>query len=339
MEFVGRKDHQVKIRGYRMELGEIEARIHSHSQVKETLVTDFEEAPGQKALCAYVVAEGGLDAAGLRAYLAQLLPEYMVPGYFMFLERMPLTINGKIDRAKLPRPEKQERAAVHYAVPTNETERKLAAIWQELLGIEPIGVDDHFFDLGGHSLKVAQLQARIYETFQVNISFKLLFEMPHIRSLASLIAQLEQGGFEAIEPAPDKTHYRLAPAQQRMYAMQQRMDIGMAYHVPLLYRLPGTAIRSGWSRRCGSWWSAMRRCVRPSIGRTAKSFSGCIRPSASPWSGWRLMATRQRRRPLRSCDRSAWRRHRCCGRPGSGWRKAGQRCCSTFIISCSTEHR
>lgn len=239
LEFVGRKDHQVKIRGYRMELGEIEARIHSHSQVKETLVTDFEEAPGQKALCAYVVAEGGLDAAGLRAYLAQLLPEYMVPGYFMFLERMPLTINGKIDRAKLPRPEKQERAAVHYAAPTNETERKLAAIWEELLGIEPIGIDDHFFDLGGHSLKVAQLQARIYETFQVTLSFKLLFEMPHIRSLASLIAQLEQGGFEAIEPAPDKPHYRLAPAQQRMYALQQRTDIGMAYHVPLLYRLPG----------------------------------------------------------------------------------------------------
>ena len=239
IEFVGRKDHQVKIRGYRMELGEIEAQIHAHEQVTESIVIDFEETPGQKALCAYIVAEGGMTAAEIREYLSQHLPEYMVPAYFMFLDRMPLTINGKIDRAKLPQPEKRERAVGGYTAPVSETEIKLAYMWEELLGIAPIGTKDHFFELGGHSLKMAQLQAKIAAAFRVTLSFKELFANPFIGKLAALIDEGESGRFEAIEPAEAKPHYRLAPAQTRMFALQQRGGVGMAYHIPLVYQVKG----------------------------------------------------------------------------------------------------
>lgn len=239
LEFVGRKDHQVKIRGYRMELGEIEAQIHTHEQVTEALVVAFEESPGQKALCAYIVAEEGMTASAMREYLSSHLPEFMVPAYFMFLERMPLTINGKIDRAKLPQPEKQERISTEYQAPVTDTEKKLAAIWEELLGISPIGTADHFFEIGGHSLKLAQLQARIAADFHISLSFKELFSNPYVGKLAAIIDGGAQEQYESITPAEKKAHYRLAPAQTRMFALQQRGGVGMAYNIPLVYEVNG----------------------------------------------------------------------------------------------------
>lgn len=239
LEFVGRKDHQVKIRGYRMELGEIEAQIHTHEQVTEALVVAFEEAPGQKALCAYIVADEDMTAAIMREYLAQHLPEFMVPAYFMFLERMPLTINGKIDRAKLPQPEKQERMSANYQAPTTATEKKLAKIWEELLGISPVGTEDHFFEIGGHSLKLGQLQARISAEFHVSLSFKDLFSNPFVGKLAAQIDGGAEAQFESIVPVEMKSHYCLAPAQTRMFALQQRGGVGMAYNIPLVYEVNG----------------------------------------------------------------------------------------------------
>ncbi|UHA75798.1 amino acid adenylation domain-containing protein [Paenibacillus sp. 481] len=239
IEFVGRKDHQVKIRGYRMELAEIETQIHAHEHVNETIVIDFEEESGQKALCAYIVADASVTAAHMRAYLVEHLPAYMVPAYMMFMERMPLTINGKIDRAKLPQPEKQVHIAVNYEAPANEIEQKLVEMWEQLLGFAPIGVTDNFFERGGHSLKLLQLQTKIEQSFHVGLSFKQLFAAPSIRSIAILINQQEEQHYEAIGQAAQQPHYVLAPSQRRIFALEQRSEVGVAYNIPLMYRIQG----------------------------------------------------------------------------------------------------
>ena len=164
IDYVGRIDHQVKIRGFRIELGEIEARLLAHAEVREAVAVAREGAFG-KQLIAYVVAspveEAAAEAPGtatmlptatlaerLRAHLRAVLPDYMVPARIVVLEAMPLTPNGKLDRKALPEPD-FAGAGVGYVAPRSATERKLAAIWQEVLGLERVGVTDNFFELGG----------------------------------------------------------------------------------------------------------------------------------------------------------------------------------------------
>ncbi|MCR8842232.1 amino acid adenylation domain-containing protein [Paenibacillus sp. SC116] len=244
LEFVGRVDHQVKIRGYRMELGEIEAQIQRHESIVETLVIDFEDAPGQKALCAYIVANGEMSANEIRSYLASHLPANMVPTCYMFLERMPLTINGKIDRLKLPLPKKQGWISDNYIAPQTETERMLVGIWEEVLGFAPIGAADHFFDLGGHSLQVSRIQALIEQACGLLLTCKQFFESPVLRDLALQLDNQELRSVVKIEVAAERKMYTLGTAQRRMFALQQRMGIGAAYHIPFLYRMEGKLDRA-----------------------------------------------------------------------------------------------
>ncbi|WP_404649007.1 AMP-binding enzyme, partial [Dyella flagellata] len=152
IEFLGRNDFQVKVRGFRIELGEIEARLLAHPQVGEAVVVAREEG-GERRLVAYYTPRGETAVTGemLRQQLAQGLPEYMVPAAYVPLARLPLTANGKLDRAALPAP---ERAGSGHEPPQGELETALAQIWSELLQVEPIGRRDHFFALGGHSLLV-----------------------------------------------------------------------------------------------------------------------------------------------------------------------------------------
>ncbi|WP_337913308.1 amino acid adenylation domain-containing protein [Paenibacillus arenosi] len=239
LEFVGRSDHQVKIRGYRMELGEIEAWIQRHESVVETLVIDFEETSGQKALCAYIVTQNEMSANEMRSYLANHLPDYMLPSYYMFLERMPLTINGKIDRQRLPQPEKQGRELGNYIAPRTETEQMLVGIWEEVLGCNSIGIGDHFFHLGGHSLQVSRMQAIIAKVCGLTLTFKQIFEAPILRDMALQIDQQGQQAGVEIQAAAEKPMYTLGSAQRRMFALQQREGNGTAYHIPLLYQMEG----------------------------------------------------------------------------------------------------
>jgi acyl-coenzyme A synthetase/AMP-(fatty) acid ligase len=159
IEFLGRIDHQVKIRGFRIELGEIESRLLEHDSVKEAVVLDRDDN-GNKYLCAYIVAHNELTTAKIREHLSKQLPDYMIPQYFVQLDKIPLTSNGKADRKALPNPENTMGTGVEYVAAGNEPEQKLVSIWSEILGIEKqkLSIRDSFFTIGGDSIKSKDLQ-------------------------------------------------------------------------------------------------------------------------------------------------------------------------------------
>jgi amino acid adenylation domain-containing protein len=189
IEFLGRIDHQVKIRGFRIEMGEIESLLLKHESIKEVVVIDRENEQGDKYLCAYIKVGGAfkLNHAELKEYLSRSLPDYMIPRFFVPLDKIPITPNGKVDRKKLPEP--GFRPGEAYVAPETETEEKLAAVWAEVLGIdkEVVGVESGFFELGGHSLSLIKMKAGIKEAFNMDIPVARLFQLPTIRAIASYI--------------------------------------------------------------------------------------------------------------------------------------------------------
>jgi amino acid adenylation domain-containing protein/thioester reductase-like protein len=194
IQFIGRVDHQVKIRGHRIELGDIEAAISQYVDIKEAAVVTREDNVGEKQLVAYLVATQTSNlGSNLRGYLKEKLPEYMVPNVFVMMAKFPLTPNGKVDRRALPAPS-QERPdlAVAMVAPSNEIERDLCQIWSQLLGIAPVGIDDNFFDLGGHSLFVAKMMTQVEETFAVKLGLSDLFSAPTVAGLARSIGNARQ---------------------------------------------------------------------------------------------------------------------------------------------------
>ncbi|NIM17488.1 MAG: AMP-binding protein, partial [Candidatus Aminicenantes bacterium] len=168
MEYLGRIDHQVKIRGYRVELGEIENQLLMHEQVKEAVVICGEGDGDISAnyLCAYTVlhSPGSVTAAQLRDHLSRQLPGYMIPAYFVQLEKLPLTPNGKIDRKALPSPEVSIESQVdRYVAPQNDQEKMIVAIWKQVMEVEEIGVETNIFELGGNSIDIIKINARVKE--------------------------------------------------------------------------------------------------------------------------------------------------------------------------------
>ncbi|MCX8132089.1 MAG: amino acid adenylation domain-containing protein [Clostridia bacterium] len=202
IEFVGRIDHQVKIRGFRIELGEIEILLNQNPSVKESVVVAKEMDSGEKFLAAYIVpsSQEGLEELGtekLRKYLREKLPDYMIPAAFMVMDSFPLTPNGKIDRKTLPMPEGfRPQLGTNYAAPTSEIEKSLIAIWQDVLKLERIGVNDNFFDLGGHSLLLAQVRSKIGKVLNKEISMMELFKYPTVSTLARFISGEEDAQTE-----------------------------------------------------------------------------------------------------------------------------------------------
>ena len=187
VEFLGRIDHQVKIRGFRVELGEIEAVLEQHTSVRQAVVIAREDIPGDKRLVAYYALEPGtaVSTTALREHLAQQLPDYMVPSAFVQTDKFPLTPNGKVDRKALPAPTGRDLAyACQQVAPRNATERKLVEIWENVLGVSPIGVTTSFFELGGHSVLAARLFTKILHTFRKELPLSTLFRSPTIESLA-----------------------------------------------------------------------------------------------------------------------------------------------------------
>ncbi|HEX2053674.1 MAG TPA: amino acid adenylation domain-containing protein [Actinomycetota bacterium] len=189
IEFLGRIDHQVKIRGFRVEPGEVEAVLGQHPDVRETVVAAREDQPGEKRLVAYVVPTQGVPTpTELRRHLKAKLPEYMVPSAFVALDTLPLMPNGKVDRRALPAPDPSSlRAEDAYVRPRTPLEEVLAEIWEEVLGLERIGVHDDFFELGGHSLLATQLVSRLRHVFGVELPLRYLFETPTVAGLAKRI--------------------------------------------------------------------------------------------------------------------------------------------------------
>ncbi|WP_233899291.1 non-ribosomal peptide synthetase [Tenacibaculum piscium] len=192
IEFLGRKDNQVKVNGYRIELDEIEKALSGLPNVRQSCVLTKVDQHGDKCLVAYVVMKGDLDKQAIQSRLEESLPEYMVPRLWIVLEEMPLTSNGKIDRKNLLMSENYEVAVVEYVAPRTVLETQLAAIWQELLGIEQVGVYDNFFELGGQSILAIRLIARIRKLgYTVNISD--FYDDPSIASLSTKLISIDQG--------------------------------------------------------------------------------------------------------------------------------------------------
>lgn len=182
IEFLGRIDHQVKIRGFRVELGEIETRLMQIPGMKEVLVLDRADAAGNKYLCAYFAAAGEMETAALREQLGRTLPQYMIPAHWVRLEKMPLTVNGKIDRAALPAPDAGTAQSGDYVQPVTEAEAVLTAIWADVLRAERVGIRDNFFALGGDSIKAIQILARANQR-GIYLTVKDIFRYATVESL------------------------------------------------------------------------------------------------------------------------------------------------------------
>jgi natural product biosynthesis luciferase-like monooxygenase protein len=189
IDFLGRVDHQVKIRGYRIELGEIEALLGKHDSVRDCVLLLREDTPGDQRLVAYVVAKTvAPDVGELKSHLRKQLPEYMVPNDIVVLDAMPLTPNGKIDRKQLPSPHGLSQAVMaDYVAPENELQEIIVSVWQETLQIDKIGVNDNFFDLGGHSLLIVRVHQQLKEKVDKPISLTDLYRFPTIRSLTEFL--------------------------------------------------------------------------------------------------------------------------------------------------------
>ncbi|HEX7242003.1 MAG TPA: amino acid adenylation domain-containing protein, partial [Longimicrobiaceae bacterium] len=239
LEFLGRIDAQVKIRGFRVEPGEVEAALLAHPGVREAAVVAREDAPGEKRLVAYVVAEAG--AAELRAWLRERVPEYMVPSAVVHLEAMPLTPNRKLDRRALPAP--GAAADGEYVAPRTAAEEILCGIWAEVLGAGRVGAAGNFFELGGHSLLAMQVVSRVRRTLGVELPLRALFEAPTVAELAGRVEALRQvGAADAappLVPGPRDRPLPLSFAQQRLWLVDRMEPGSPAYNLPFTLRLRG----------------------------------------------------------------------------------------------------
>ncbi|HEX4965502.1 MAG TPA: amino acid adenylation domain-containing protein [Thermoanaerobaculia bacterium] len=242
--FAGRRDQQVKIRGFRVELGEVEAALGRLPGVREAVVVAREDSPGSKRLVAYVVPDGReLAAPALRSSLLEVLPAYMVPAAFVFLDRLPVTPNLKVDRRALPAPEDSTAPSVADG-PAGDLERQIAALWREVLGRERVGVHESFFDLGGHSLLAMSLLGRLREAFGVELPVRALFEEPTVAALARRVGEaLRESGAGAPPPplvsVPREGGLPLSFGQERLWFLDRLVPGNPFYNLPGGMRLTG----------------------------------------------------------------------------------------------------
>jgi len=186
---MGRKDDQVKIRGHRIELGEIEHTLTLKEGVEAAVVLVRDSRSEGKDLVAYYTVSKALSVAELRSHLRKFLPAFMIPDYFVALENLPITTNGKVDKKSLPSPEGMGLSrGVGYVSPTTEIEQKLVSIWEAVLNRERVGINDNFFELGGHSLKAIKVLSKINKELNLNISIRNIFKTPTIQNLAAHIS-------------------------------------------------------------------------------------------------------------------------------------------------------
>ena len=246
VESLGRIDHQVKIRGFRVELGEIEVVLASHPAVRELVVIAREDTPGEKKLVAYLVLEDehSANVSELRNFLADKLPDYMVPSAFVILDEFPLSPNRKIDRRALPAPD-MSRPDVETALilPRTPAEEEMANIWAGVLGLEQVGVADNFFELGGHSMLATQVVSRIRERFRVDLPLRALFQHPTVAGLVEEVARLSSEEAAAdIASIPRRevaSPCSLSFAQERLWFMDQFEPGSVAYNLTAGLRLEG----------------------------------------------------------------------------------------------------
>ncbi|MGB3468632.1 MAG: amino acid adenylation domain-containing protein, partial [Cyclobacteriaceae bacterium] len=234
IEFLGRIDEQVKIRGYRIELGEIELSLQNLEEIEDGVVIAYANQNDEKELVAYIVTEATLNASVLRSSLRKHLPEYMLPSSYVVLTSIPLTPNGKVDRASLPDPRGLELpGGDEYIAPRNEIEVKLESIWKKILQLDRTGVEDNFFVLGGDSLNMIKLSNEYWKELSVKLPLKDFFEHTTIASQAELIKSQNNADFVKIEEVPLQENYAISDAQRRLWVLSQFEQNGAeAYNIP-----------------------------------------------------------------------------------------------------------
>jgi tyrocidine synthetase III len=238
IEFLARIDNQVKLRGYRIEPGEIEAVLIQHPNIREALVLAKQDNENSSYLCAYIRGDQPVSLSDVRHYLAGKLPDYMIPAYVIQVADMPLNQNGKIDLKALPEPDGNLSLGSVYVASQNRIEGKLVKIWREALGLQKIGIDDNFFEIGGHSLKATIMISKVNKAFSVDIALSALFNGPTIRKLAEHIKNAVQKSYPAILAAQAKPYYHLTPTQRLLYAICLSQK-GIEYNLPMAIDIQG----------------------------------------------------------------------------------------------------
>ncbi|MEU8068968.1 amino acid adenylation domain-containing protein [Micromonospora sp. NPDC049151] len=237
LEYLGRVDEQVQVRGFRVEPGEIEAVLAGQPGVARAVVIMREDRPGDQRLVGYVVPAAGseLDPAGIRAAVAAVLPVYMVPAAVVVLDALPLTVNGKLDRRALPAP---TFVGGTGRAPSTPAEEILCELFAQVLGVDRVGVDDNFFDLGGHSLLVARLISRVRSVLGVELEIRAVFDHPTVESLARSLDSVGAAR-PPLEPGDRPARLPLSFAQQRLWFLAQVEGPSTTYNVPFAWRLRG----------------------------------------------------------------------------------------------------
>jgi natural product biosynthesis luciferase-like monooxygenase protein/amino acid adenylation domain-containing protein/non-ribosomal peptide synthase protein (TIGR01720 family) len=275
IEYLGRSDEQVKIRGFRIEPGEIEHTLFRVAPVLQQVAV----AVKKDVLVAYYVSASAVDKPRLREALQQILPEYMIPSFFVQLKAMPVTPNGKTDKKALPDVQEEDVIRKAYVAPENETEEKIVAIWQRILGIEQPGVMDNLFELGGNSLLITRVAAAIRKELQVDVPLKELFLHPTVRSLGDFISRQERQVYIPLIARRERpATIPLSFSQQRLWLVHQ-IEGSVHYHIPILLQLHGPVDRERLS-------AAFTRLVnRHEILRTVITEDGQV---VLPEGQWRM---------------------------------------------------
>lgn len=315
VEFLGRVDQQVKLRGYRIELGEVEYVLSNSPGVYQAAVLLRQDKPERQRLVGYVTGQLELKTMldQVRSYVAARLPQYMMPSIILWVEVMPLTVTGKINRSALPAPEETAGPAVAKIAPRNQVEEALAELWKSVLGVPEAGIHDNFFERGGHSLVATQLVSRMREVFDVEVALQVVFERPTIVGLAEEVARLRRGdrkasAIPAIVRVPRDLPLPLSYSQQRMWLMYRLAPEGTAYNMPFASRQMGPLNKSA----LRSTIDAI--CSRHEAFRTTFAMSGegpvqIVSPFRSPH--WvevdlsRLPAEQRRREAARLVEHEA----------------------------------
>ena len=245
IEFQRRKDNQVKVRGFRIELGEIETALLNHQTIKEAAVVAETDDNNSRSLTGYITTKSLLSISDLKEHLATYLPDYMIPQQFRIIEKMPLTVSGKIDRKALKRNMGSNiDLDSEYQPPTNPIEETLVELWKEILHVGgQIGVNDNFFNLGGHSLKAITFITRVYEVLDVELELKEIFRTPTIRHLANVIEKKEKSDKNVIKPIEEQLYYPLSSAQKRIYLLNRLQNKGTVYNIPGAFSIQGQVDR------------------------------------------------------------------------------------------------
>ncbi|SNS42927.1 non-ribosomal peptide synthetase, partial [Dokdonia pacifica] len=227
IEFIGRKDSQVKIRGYRIELGEIENTLTSLAAINQAVIV-VATVKETQALVAYYTSSKEINKQELRTELSNMLPDYMVPTYYVALDTIPLNANGKVDKKALPAIVAEDVIKNEYVAPSTDLERQLVAIWEEVLSIDPIGITDNFFELGGHSLKINLIVNKIKNELELSVAIKDIFLNPTIAGITEVVEEITS---DSIPVSAEKECYVLTSSQRRLWTLSQFDKGSVAYTI------------------------------------------------------------------------------------------------------------